>query len=106
MIQNFKFSNEIESLMPGVTVEETFHGQVQFPADEEDEYPTILWLFRDGVECRVPPISVSMSDWAKFEAKLIQAARDQQYLESLPKKRGTAQNSDHAIRSLISIVGP
>lgn len=73
--------------MPGVCVEETFTGQVQFPKNEEYEAPTLLWLFRDGVECRVPPISVSMADWAKFEARCIQAARDQQWQDHLKESR-------------------
>ena len=87
MTQKFQFSNELESAMPGVSVEETFWGEVLFPENEEDESPTLLWLFRDGVECRVPPIAVSMRDWAKFEARCIRAARDQQYMESLKKER-------------------
>lgn len=85
MTQQFKFSNELTSVMPGVTVEETFTGQVQFPSpeNEEDESPVLLWLFRDGVECRVPPISVSQKDWAVFEQRCIQAARDQQWQDHL-----------------------
>lgn len=88
MVQNFNFSVELESLLPGVTIEETFAGQVMFPADEEDESPYILILFRDGVECRVPPIATSAKDWRKFEERVIQAARDQQYMEDLKKERG------------------
>lgn len=88
MVQNFNFSNELESLLPGVTIEETFAGQVMFPADEEDEAPYILILFRDGVECRVPPIATSVKDWRKFEVRVIQAARDQKYMEDLKKERG------------------
>lgn len=85
MTQQFKFSNELTSAMPGVTIEETFTGQVQFPSpgNEEDESPILLWLFRDGVECRVPPISVSPKEWAVFEARCIQEARDAQWQDHL-----------------------
>lgn len=86
MIQNFNFSNELESLLPGVTIEETFTGQVMFPPYEEDPY--ILILFRDGVECRVPPIATSAADWHKFEVRVTQAAMDQKYMEDLKKERG------------------
>lgn len=87
MTQKFQFSHEIESALPGASIEETFWGEVYFPENEEDESPMILWLFRDGIECRVPPIGASMHDWAKFEARCIQAARDQQYLDSLKEQQ-------------------
>ena len=87
MTQKFQFSNELESAMPGVSVEETFRGEVLFPENEEDESPTLLWLFRDGVECRVPPISVSQKDWREFEARCIQEARDQQWRDHLQQWR-------------------
>jgi hypothetical protein len=87
MTQKFSISNELPSLMPGVTVEETFTGEVAFPPNEEDDEPYILILRRNGVECRVPPISVSMSDWERFEAVLIQAARDQQWHDHLKSEQ-------------------
>jgi len=87
MTQQFHFSNELQSAMPGVTITENFHGQVQFPGlelGEDTEDPVLLWLFRDGVECRIPPVSVSMAEWAAFEARCFQAAREAYENENPP----------------------
>jgi hypothetical protein len=88
MIQKFQFSNELESAMPGVTVEETFRGEVLFPVDEEEEYPYVVTLFRDGVECVFPPNSVSKTEWRKFSDRCIQEARDAAWREACKKEQG------------------
>jgi hypothetical protein len=88
MTQLFQFSNELFSAIPGVTVEETFMGEVFFPHDEEEESPYVTALFRDGVERVVPPKSVSKTDWIKFEARCIQEARDAAWREACKKEQG------------------
>lgn len=76
MIKNFNFTVETPAAMPGVMHTETFTGQVQFPTQENEEYeePQILILFRNGVECRVPPVAVSIYEWAKFANRIFDEA--------------------------------
>ena len=82
MKQKFQFSNEIESALPGCQIEETFSGVVELFEDDDTD-PYILELYRDGVECAVPPRAVSIADWNAFESRCIQAARDTQWIEHL-----------------------
>lgn len=76
MIKKFNFKVETPAAMPGVMHVEHFTGQVQFPdpENEECEQPQLLWLFRNGVECRTPPVSVGLNEWQIFQQRLFEEA--------------------------------
>jgi hypothetical protein len=79
MIQKFNFSIEIPSTMPGCWIEETFSGCCYIPKNDDDDWPALEQLFRNGVEIDFPPNGVSPNDWDKFETLCIQSALDAQW---------------------------
>lgn len=85
MMQNFNFSIEIPSTMPGYWIEETFSGSCYIPENDDDEPPALELLSRNGVGIDFPPTGVSPKDWDKFETICIQSALDAQWSQFLKK---------------------